>query len=295
MNPVTLLIPARDGYALAATLHEPSRWPSVVAVISAAPGVPQASYQRFAAFLSLQGMAALTFDYRGVGLSRPASLKGFTASLQDWGTQDLAGAIDWLADRFEGARLFVVGHGLGGGLVGLADNNHLLRGLVGVGAGSGDWRLWPRPRRWGRALLWSVLVPALTRVCGYLPGRKLGLGDLPAGVARELARWCRSRGYVGAHLGKSVPDHFDDFRGRILAYSFGDDRRAPAAAVSALLGLYAQAGPVQRRHYAPQDLGLPAIGHGGFFRKECAGLWPDLARWLLNGARAPGVLAAINP
>jgi predicted alpha/beta hydrolase len=288
MNPLTLSIPARDGYALAATLHEPAERPAAVALVAGATGVKQVYYQRFATVLAQEGVAALTFDYRGIGQSAPAALKGFAATLQQWGTHDLAGAIDWLAARYPETRLFVVGHSVGGQLVGLADNNHLLSGLVGVGAQSGDWRLWPVPRRWWLAFVWSALVPGLTRLCGYLPGRKLGLGaDLPAGVALEWARWCRSRGYVGAHLGKSVPDHFDGFRGRVLAYSFSDDKLAPLAAVEALFRLYKRAEVVQRRHLDPHLLGLPPVGHFGFFRKECAGLWPRLAAWLLDGAWTP--------
>jgi predicted alpha/beta hydrolase len=295
MNPLTLSIPARDGYALAATLHEPAGPPAVVAVVSSATAVKQTYYQRFAAFLAGQGVATLTFDYRGIGGSRPASLKGFAAALQDWGARDLAGAIDWLTDRYPQARPFVVGHSIGGQLVGLADNNHRLAGLVGVGAQSGDWRLWSRPRRYWLAFAWGVLVPALTRLCGYLPGRKLGLGaDLPAGVALEWARWCRSRGYVGAHLGKTVPDHFDDFRGRLLAYSVADDALAPRAAIEALLSLYTRA-CVQRRHVEPSAVGVSALGHFGFFRPECAGLWLDLARWLLEGARTTDLRPVTTP
>jgi predicted alpha/beta hydrolase len=284
----TLSLAARDGYPLAATLYEPDPAPAAppaAALITSATAVPQGFYSRFALFLASQGIPALTFDYRGIGRSRPASLKGFAARVSDWGTRDVPAMLDALAGRYPGAELFVVGHSIGGPLLGLADNNGRVRGLVGVAAQSGDWRLWRGPRRYLLAGLWYVVMPGLTRVFGYFPGRKLALGgDLPAGVARELARWCRTRGYLAAHLGRSVPDYFGTFRGPILAYSSADDRVAPRAAVEALLRLYRHAAPVQHRHLDPKTLGLPPLGHVGFFRKESASLWPEVARWMLHAA-----------
>jgi predicted alpha/beta hydrolase len=288
VNTTALSIPARDGYPLAATLYEPdSALPAAPAavLIASATAVPQVFYSRFARFLASRGIPALTFDYRGIGRSRPGTLKGPTARMSEWGTQDVPAALGALAVRSPGTKLFVVGHSVGGQLLGLADNNHLVRGLVGVGAQSGDWRLWRGPRRYLLAGLWYVLMPGLSRVFGYFPGRKLGLGaDLPAGVAREWARWCRTRGYLAPYLGQSLPDHFGTFHGSILAYSSADDRMAPPEAVEALLRLYTHAGDVQRRHLDPQALGLPALGHFGFFRQENAGLWPDVARWVLQTA-----------
>jgi predicted alpha/beta hydrolase len=288
-----LCLAARDGYPLAATLYEPESAadaPPAAALIASATAVPQGFYSRFALFLASQGIPALTFDYRGIGRSRPASLRRFAARASDWGTRDVPAMLDALAGRYPGRDVFVVGHSIGGPLLGLADNNGLVRGLIGVAAQSGDWRLWRGPRRYVLAGLWYVVMPGLTRVFGYFPGRKLALGgDLPAGVARELARWCRTRGYLAAHLGRSVPDCFGTFRGPILAYSSADDRVAPRAAVEALLRLYRQAATAQHRHLDPKALGLPPLGHVGFFRKESASLWPEVARWMLHTAGQPAV------
>ncbi len=292
VNTTALLISARDGYPLAATLYEGAP-PDIVAVISSATAVKQSYYRRFATFLAVQGIPTLTFDYRGIGLSRPDSLKGFEARMSEWGTRDLPAAIDWLASRYPAARLFVVGHSVGGQLLGLAENNTRVHGLVAVCAQSGDWRLWQGVRRYLLAGLWYIVVPTLSRSFGYFPGRKLGLGeDLPGGVAREWAAWCRSRGYLAPHLVPFLPSHFGAFRGSILAYSFEDDPLAPRAAVESLLRLYARAGTICRRYLEPTMLGLPPVGHFGFFRKECAGLWPATAEWLRAAVGAPGVPAS---
>jgi predicted alpha/beta hydrolase len=42
---------------------------------------------------------------------------------------------------------------------------------------------------------------------------------------------------------------------------------------------------IQRRHVAPAEAGLPAIGHMGFFRQRSAAvLWPQVGNWLLAAA-----------
>ncbi len=59
-------------------------------IVAGATGVPQGFYRRFANFASDRGFETITFDYRGIGESKPDSLKGFRMNLLDWGKLDLA-------------------------------------------------------------------------------------------------------------------------------------------------------------------------------------------------------------
>lgn len=62
--------------------------------------------------------------------------------------------------------------------------------------------------------------------------------------------------------------------------SFTDDPLAPFAAVEALCSYYPNAA-VERRHLAPADLGVDAVGHFGFFRKSMPRQrWDEIADWL---------------
>src|SRR5262245_43703141 len=92
-------IVARDGYALAATPFQPPR-PWRAALISPATAVPRKIYRGFATFLAENGFAVLTYDYRGIGDSRPASLRGFRARMRDWAALDVRAAIDHAQRRF---------------------------------------------------------------------------------------------------------------------------------------------------------------------------------------------------
>ena len=224
-------IPATDGYALAATLFDAPDAGAAglgrpTVILSPATGVRRKLYDRFAAHLSSEGFRVVTFDYRGVGDSRPASLRGFVARVLDWGEKDLAGIIAWAVTA--AAPTLVIGHSIGGQLVGLAPNNTTLAGLLAVAAQSGYWGHWPVPRKYLMAALWYGLMPGLTAACGYFPARRLGLGeDLPAGVALEWARWCRSPAYLAADDGFPLRRRFAALAAPVHAYSFEGDPYAP--------------------------------------------------------------------
>ena len=128
-------IPALDGFSLSATLFTPSglgHRARPFIIISSATAVPQAYYAKFAHYLAEQGHQCVTYDYRGIGGSRPASLRGFEARMRDWGEQDLAGVLDWVAKKYPDRPIYNVGHSGGGFLAGLAHNNHLIKRQLNV-------------------------------------------------------------------------------------------------------------------------------------------------------------------
>ena len=270
-------IPARDGFPLAGTLVLPAGGIERLVLVAPATGVKRRLYRPFAEHLAGRGLGVVTWDWRGTGDSRPPSLRGFHATMRQWGELDLAGVIDWAAVRHPEARLLAFGHSFGGQSVGLAPNASRLQALVTVASQIGWYGHWRPPRRWLYAALWHVGMPLATRLAGYFPARPFGLGeDLPAGVALEWARWCRRPEYLGDFAGHRAFDH------PLLAYSFADDPYAPHAAADALHDRYGSV--EQRRHrLAPADLGVPRIGHFGFFRRGLVpALWDDVAGWLVE-------------
>jgi predicted alpha/beta hydrolase len=277
----TLRIPALDGFELAATLYEPAAGAGdggPVVLINSATAVRRGYYDGYARHLAAEGFTVLTYDYRGIGGSRPRSLAGFPARMRQWGEQDLAGVLDWIADHLRPKRLLAVGHSVGGQIVGLAGNNHRIQALMMVASQSGWWGHWPVPARYRIALHWFVMIPLITRIYGYLPGRFGTKEDLPGGVAREWARWGRRRTYLLES--EDLRAGFERVRRPLLAYSFTDDDYAPRPAVEGLLDFYSEA-DVFHRHLAPKDVGAESIGHFGFFREQFRDtLWRDSTAWL---------------
>jgi predicted alpha/beta hydrolase len=135
------------------------------------------------------------------------------------------------------------------------------------------------------ALRWHLAVPLASRLFGYVPGWLGTKEDLPGGVAREWAAWCRRPGFLfEGHAERRRG--FERFAKPFLAYSFADDDYAPRAAVESLLDAYREA-RVDHRHVTPREVGAPAIGHFGFFRERFREtLWRESAAWLTAQAAA---------
>ena len=88
-------VTAADGLSLAATVYGAPGNGTVV-LVNAATGVPRQFYRRFAVYLQQHGWTAVTYDYRGIGGSRPASLRNFDASMRDWAFLDMTAMVDWI-------------------------------------------------------------------------------------------------------------------------------------------------------------------------------------------------------
>ena len=226
----------------------------------------------------------MTYDYRGVGASRPERLPGFSATLTDWATLDASAVLGWVRREHDPESVVLVGHSFGGQLLGLVDRARDVRGAVLVGAQLGYYGHWPLTMRLRLAFAWNALLPALTTSLGYLPGRA-GLGeDVPAGVAEEWASWCRHPDYLmGFH--PAARARFARFDRPTLFYSFSDDDYAPLRSVHKLIGAMSHA-PMFHRRFHPAELDVDEVGHFGFFRPRFAdSLWRE-ARFFIDDALA---------
>jgi predicted alpha/beta hydrolase len=279
---------AADGFELSGTLYgEPSAARAGLLIVPAM-GVSQRYYAEFAQWLASQRFVVFTFDYRGMGASRPPehrkSLKGLDADVLTWAELDTAAALRCLDARV-GAQTPIhwLGHSLGGQIFGLVPNRGRVSRMVTVGTGSGYWlQNSPQLRRyvWW---LWYVVVPLTLKVFGYFPGRTLKkVGDLPAGVMAQWRRWCLHRDYLMGEGGASWRERYARITTPILSLSFTDDEFMSERNTASLHGFYANA-PREMRRFAPAELGVPRIGHFGFFRPQFAQtLWPQVPQWLAH-------------
>lgn len=274
----TLSIPALDGFPLAASQFDAGGDATDrVVLIAPATGVRRGIYRPLAGFLAQRGAVVVTWDWRGTGGSRPESLRGFDASLRVWAEQDLGGLLRWAHESRPGASVCLIGHSFGGQALGLQPDAANLDAAVTLAAQSGALHHWPWHLRLPLVGLWYGLMPALARLLGYFPSRRLGFGeDLPQGVALEWARWCRRREFIGDWSGHRR------FRVPVLGFSFDDDPIAPRRAVDALHAEFG--GAVTRRHLTPGELGVRRLGHFEFLRPGVApALWEEVAAWLEGG------------
>lgn len=266
---------AADGQPLAATFFTPAR-PRAAVLIAAGTGIPRYVYARFAAWLAGRGYGVMTFDYRGIGDARPERLRGFRASKIDWGVQDMSAAFAALRRRWPDRPHYVLGHSVGGQLLGLMQGVEHIDGVATYGAGFGYWRALTGRQRWLAATMWYLGIPLTTALLGYLPARRLGLGeDLPAEVARDWARWGKRADYFRAEIGEAPG--FQRLSAPWRAFLATDDAVATPANALPLYAMYRT--PIEVTHLDPATFGYPDLGHIDFFRGTRSAAWSEVADW----------------
>lgn len=303
-----LVIAATDGYPLAATLWLPEGGGPVAryVVVNAGAGIPARYYDRFAAWLADRGLPTLTYDYRGIAASAPATLKGFEVRVEDWGSKDCAAVLDSLSRRFPGAKAAVVGHSIGGFVTGLMPGGERIDRLVLVGTHTGYWRDYARRVRLPMFFTWHLAMPLVVRAVGYLPARRFGLPeDLPAGVARDWSARRKPEPWWNLRAPDGTPDRariadviarFDAFRADTLVVSLADDPFATREATARIAGLFRHCA-IRERRIDPRAAGLPRVGHFGFFRARMRDtLWPVVGDFLTaaDGSAAPRPQRAVR-
>lgn len=150
---ITLPLPYfSEGHRIDADLHLPDRpgpHPVVVAA-SGYQGLKVIHPQRFARALTPLGYAVLAFDYRGFGQSEGE--RGRLAP-QDW-VQDVRSAVDRLSTVDDVAGVFLLGWGLGGGVVveAAADDErvHGVAAVNAIGDGARSTRAMHDAESWRR-------------------------------------------------------------------------------------------------------------------------------------------------
>lgn len=283
---------AADGFVLGGFIwrhaHQDTQRP--VVIINAATSVRCRHYFPFADYLFNHGFNVIVYDYRGIGESRPVSLRGLKASWSDWGALDFEAMLKRAQREFPGQPIDVVGHSFGGCAAGLGASGHLIRRLVTVGAQFAYWRDYAAASRWRMVGKWHVLMPLLTAVFGYFPGKRLGwLEDTPAGVVRD---WSTPTAQYqkrpsARHLVTPVGElPFAKVKAQILAISLSDDPYGTVAAIQRLLD-YFRASRCTHLRIAPEDIGEQDVGHFAFFRSHYqTRLWPIALAWLQNAELA---------
>ncbi|WP_448645620.1 alpha/beta hydrolase family protein [Pseudomonas mohnii] len=282
--------PAADGFLLGGFTwrHAVQDTQRPVVIINAATSVRCRHYSRFADYLFANDFDVITYDYRGIGESRPASLKGLKVSWSDWGALDFEAMLKRAQREFPDQPIDVVGHSFGGCAAGLGASGRLIRRLVTVGAQFAYWRDYAPAHRWRMLGKWHVVMPLITMIYGYFPGKRLGwLEDTPAGVVRDwstpTARYERRPSGQDLHI-----RNFAAVTAKALAISVSDDPYGTIPAIERLLGYFTHASNTHLR-IAPEDIGEKEVGHFAFFRSAYqATLWPIALSWLQNGELAPG-------
>jgi predicted alpha/beta hydrolase len=283
---------ALDGYELGASLYSvrTAQPPRRAAVLHCGAGIAAARYRRFASFLAETGIPVLVYDYRGIGASRPRSLRGFLAGVEDWSEYDCGGALAWMRSRYPGAEIVGIAHSIAALIAGGAPNSGDQSRLILIAGHTGYYGDYAPRYRVPMTAVWHGVMPALTLLFGYFPARHLGLGeDLPARMALQwgLRRSPDLRPAAsgsGMERVQKLLDRCAALQRPALMISVSDDAFATTQGVKRLLSYYPRLFPLEFAAYSPADAGTRRIGHFGYFgRRAGAALWPRLLAHLEPG------------
>ncbi|MEM9866105.1 MAG: alpha/beta fold hydrolase [Bacteroidota bacterium] len=273
-----IIIPAKDGYKLTAILREPKAKAKGVVQIHCGGGLPQSLYSNFASFLSENGFVSITFDYRGIGLSKPNNLKSFKADPIDWGELDMFGVLDWCIKKYPEQKKIIAAHSMGGQLVGLMENNAEIDQLFLIASSTGYWKDMSKPFKWIFPPIWFSTIPVHNFIFGYTKVKKLKLGEnLPKGVANKWWKWSINKNYFEDELTKLEKiSNYDKIKIPLISIQISDDPIANNITANNLLKYYKNA-KIRIKKITPKQLGVNKIGHSGFFsRKFKNTLWKNL-------------------
>jgi predicted alpha/beta hydrolase len=270
-------IRTKDGRTIGATCYLPETANGKSMIIAPAAHVIQREYESFAIFFQQLGYTVITFDYRGVGESAPAKLKGFDAGLQQWAVQDADAVIRFVRSSFQNQELIYIGHGIGGELIGLAQASQYINRLILVSSSLSCKKLWSWKGRL-RITVMKTIVRLTNNWFGYFPGKRLGfLRDLPKGVAHEWANWCDNPNGL---FDVFPENNYRKLQVPLLAVSFSNDWQTPENAVKCLLS-YFSGSCITWHHIHPHNKGLKKRKQYCFFELSMKSItWIVLQQWL---------------
>lgn len=249
---------------LSATLFDDNS-SEIVLIIASATGVKQEYYSEFAKFAESNGITVITFDYNGIGQSLKRPIKELKNNAADWGRNDIESVIQYVITNYPESKKVIIGHSIGGQLIGLAKSSNKLDKIVLVAAQSGYWKYWKGIERIKMWMNWYILFPFLVLIFGYLKSKKIsGMENLPKNVANQWKNWGKHREYIFSD--KSISEtYYETIETNLTAYSIDKDDFAPKEAVKWMTAKYKNA-KVKSIHLNPIDFKTNKIGHFGIFK-----------------------------
>lgn len=255
---------------------------NIILIIVSAMGVKQSFYKNFSEFAEANGISVITFDYSGIGNSLNGNIKSYRDSLYSWGNKDLEAVIKYLIEKFPHHNKVIIGHSVGGQLIGLAPSSVYLDKMILISAQSGFWGFWKGIDKVKMFLNWYLLFPTLTYFIGYMPSKRFSkMENLPANVAKEWAKWCRNPNYLFDYFSEEKT-FFNKIKCAATSISFDDDFFAPKKSVDWLSQKF-QNVTLKRKHFFPNDFNVTKIGHFDLFKSNFKNsIWKFLLEEIKN-------------
>ncbi|MFP3597621.1 serine aminopeptidase domain-containing protein [Chryseobacterium sp. SIMBA_029] len=268
-----LIITTQDHISLAAHIFEPEQSNGKLLLINSATGVKQQVYFSFANYFCEKGFTVITYDYRGIGLSKPKHMKGFDASMRIWGSVDYKALTDYIKIKFPEYIKYCLGHSVGALILGMNKDSDLFKEFIFVGTQNafvGHLKLKTKVEAY---LGFGIAQPLTTGLLGYFPAHWFGLGEsLPKNCAYDWRTLILNRKSTNRLLEK-IDDYSKNLTQKVFVIRAEDDVWLTDKGVKSLLNdTYPNLTPTYRL-VKTSESEKKEIGHVNFFRSYNKNLW----------------------
>lgn len=286
---IQYLLPSFDSFPISVHEFIPECSIQKTIVFAPAVAVPQKFYFHLATYLSEKGYHVITFDYRGIGSSKPKKITrlkkdGFLSWALDFKTVSLH-----VKNKYSHHALYMIGHSYGGNTIGLSDVYQYYDKQLFVASQFGVFNNFSATMRFLITLNFRYIIPITTFLLGYYPAGWFGLGNsLPSQAAKDWGIFLLHPDSMLYFAKQNNTTHHTRIHTPMLLISIEDDTYAPTKSVEALTqNVYTNA-MSEQLHLLPKNYGLSQIGHFDFFRQKNKDiLWPIVTNWFEKQHKTP--------
>ncbi len=275
------LIYTSDGTQLSAlVVSSETNNPKAVVQFNSGTVTKKEFYLKLATYLAEQNYIVILYDYRGVGDSRPKKMRGYVASISDWGQYDANAVSHYIDSQYPNLKKHLLAHSMGGQIYGLMETWSSFDKVILLSTSSGNFNKFaPTINRLKVKWPAILLFPPLNALLGYIPGF-VGLGqDWPKGVANDWLTNSKENGLMPSYLHNKVGhSYYNKINKKIIAWYFPDDTMSTPSTMEELTSAYPNA-VLDMKVVQPSEIGMDKIGHFGIFKaKSKDKLWPMLLK-----------------
>lgn len=268
-----LILKTQDNISIVTHLFLPEKSNNKLLLINSATGVKQHIYFSFAQYFSEKGFTVLTYDYRGIGLSKPESMKNFNASMRIWGAEDYKTLTKYIRTRFSGYKKYCLGHSVGALILGMNEDSEIFEEFIFVGTQNafvGNLRFRTKVEAY---VGFGIAQPVTTQLLGYFPAHWFGLGEsLPKNCAYDWRTLILNKKSTNSLLAK-IDDFSKSLTQKVFVIRAEDDAWLTEKGVKSLLNdTYPNLKPTYRLVQVSESE-KREIGHINFFRSYNKKLW----------------------
>lgn len=278
-----LEILTEDRFTLSAHIFEPEHSSQKILLVNSATGVKQQIYFSFAQYFAEKGFTVITYDYRGIGLSKPEKMRGFESSMRTWGTQDYKAITNYIRITFPDHQKFCLGHSVGALILGMNKDSEIFKEFIFVGTQNafvGDLKFKTKIEAY---IGFGIIQPLTTTLLGYFPANWFRLGEsLPSGSAFDWRTLILNKKSTNKLL-ENIDDFSRNLTQNVLVIRAEDDAWLTEKGVKSLLeNTYPNLKPTYRL-VKTSESEKGEIGHINFFRSYNKELWKIILERLEEG------------